>query len=54
MNLSDSLEPIEVVISWLVDANVLRLIIFLGFLLLSLLLGQFTPRLVRSLIYRFF
>ncbi|MCC5899535.1 MAG: mechanosensitive ion channel family protein [Phormidium sp. GEM2.Bin31] len=54
MTFSDILEPVEIVISWLVDANVLRLIIFLGFLLLSLLLGQFTPRLVRALIYRFF
>ncbi len=53
MDISNVLGPIETVISWLVEANVLRLIIFLGFLLISLLLGQFTPRFVRSVIQQF-
>lgn len=54
MNFSNVLETINLVVSWLIEANVLRLIIFLGFLLLSLFLGQFTPRCVRAMIHRFF
>lgn len=54
MDFSTVLEAIDRAISWAIDANVLRLIVFSGLTLLSILLGRFTPRFLRWVVHRFF
>ncbi|MDC0835015.1 mechanosensitive ion channel [Geitlerinema sp. CS-897] len=54
MNISEGMKFLNGGIVWLSEANVLNLLIFLSFTLISLLLGRFTPRIVRWFLDRFF
>jgi small-conductance mechanosensitive channel len=53
MNLSDILSVLDAILDWLQTHNLLNALIFLGFVLLSLLAGQYTPRLVNFFVHRF-
>lgn len=53
MNISEITNRINGVLLWFQDSNIPDFVIFLILLLFSLLIGRYTPNIVRTIVYRF-